>query len=109
MRLSRERLLLRKGVIDGVGRVARVMYEPETMEPLPALLGSTRCAARTRRGRSDDLIQVGTASTAGERQHRSLLVERAQSCCGERVPEFLDLRPLTPSHCGEGERGIVFG
>jgi hypothetical protein len=35
MRLSRERLLLRRGVIDGVGGVARVMYEPDTMEPLP--------------------------------------------------------------------------
>jgi hypothetical protein len=34
MRLSPERLV-RKGVIDGVGTVVRVMYEQESIEPLP--------------------------------------------------------------------------
>ena len=52
MRLSRERLLLRKGVIDGVGRVARVMYEPETMEPLPEDLA--QLLARLNASRSSD-------------------------------------------------------
>ena len=45
---------------------------------------------------------------AGEHQHRGLLVERGQSRCSKRVAEFPDLCPLTPSHCGEGERGIAF-
>jgi hypothetical protein len=38
MRRSRERLLLRKGVIDGVGKVVRAMYEQESSEPLPESL-----------------------------------------------------------------------
>ena len=37
MRLSPERLV-RKGVIDGVGKVVRVMYEQESIEPLPESL-----------------------------------------------------------------------
>ena len=37
MRLSPERLV-RKGVIDGVGKVVRAMYEQESSEPLPESL-----------------------------------------------------------------------
>jgi hypothetical protein len=38
MRRSRERILLRKGVIDGVGKVVRAMYEQDSIEPLPESL-----------------------------------------------------------------------
>ena len=63
MRLSRERLLLRKGVIDGVGRVARVMYEPETIEPLPESLA--QLLARLNALRSWDAPRkVGRSNTS---------------------------------------------
>ena len=56
MRLSPERLL-RKGVIDGVGRVVRVMYEPEPIEPLPE--GLAQLLARLNAWRPSDAPQKG--------------------------------------------------
>jgi hypothetical protein len=58
MRLSPEGLV-RKGVIDGVGRVVRVIYEQESIEPLPeslaqllARLNASRSSAQRKVGRS---------------------------------------------------------
>jgi hypothetical protein len=48
MRLSPERLFIRKGIIDGVGRVVRAMYEQESSDPLPE---SGRSAAEVRAAR----------------------------------------------------------
>ena len=62
MRLSRERVLLRKGVIDGVGRVARVMYEAETIEPLPESLAELLARLDALRS-SDAPRKVGRSNT----------------------------------------------
>jgi hypothetical protein len=62
MRLSTERLLLRKGVIDGVGRVVRAMYEQESIEPLPDSLA--QLVARLNASRSSDAPRkVGQSNT----------------------------------------------
>ena len=60
MRLNTERLLLRKGVIDGVGKVVRAMYEQDSIEPLPdslaqllARLNASRSLASRKVGRSN--------------------------------------------------------
>ena len=75
MRLSTERLLLRKGVIDGVGKVVRAMYEQDSIEPLPeslaqllARLNASRSLAwrkvgRSNTGRYAKLEGVGTSCT----------------------------------------------
>jgi hypothetical protein len=62
MRLSPERLL-RKGVINGVGRVVRVIYEEESIEPLPESLA--QLLARLNASRSSDAPRkVGRSNTA---------------------------------------------
>ena len=63
MRLSRERVLLRKGVIDGVGKVVRAMYGHESMEPLPESL--ERLLARLNASRSSDAPRKVGRSNAG--------------------------------------------
>ena len=62
MRLSPEGLV-RKGIIDGVGKVVRVMYEPETIEPLPE--GLAQLLARLNASRSSDTPQMVERSNAG--------------------------------------------
>jgi hypothetical protein len=62
MRLSTERLLLRKGVIDGVGKVVRSMYEQDSIEPLPESL--VQLLARLNASRSSDAPRkVGRSNT----------------------------------------------
>jgi len=61
MRLSTERLLLRKGVIDGVGKVVRAMYEQDSIEPLPGSLA--QLLARLTAPRSSAPREVGRSNT----------------------------------------------
>ena len=61
MRLSPERLLLRKGVIDGVGKVVRAMYDEESIEPLPESLA--QLLARLNASRSSAPRKVGGSNT----------------------------------------------
>jgi len=56
MRLSPKRLL-RKGVIDGVGKVVRSMYEQDSIEPLPESL--VQLLARLNASRSSDAPRKG--------------------------------------------------
>jgi len=62
MRLSLERLV-RKGVIDGVGKVVRVMYEQESIEPLPESL--TQLLTQLNASRSSDAPRKFGRSTTG--------------------------------------------
>ena len=60
MRLSPERLV-RKDVIDGVGKVVRAMYGHESMEPLPESL--ERLLARLNASRPSAPRNVGRSNT----------------------------------------------